>query len=582
MSSEAPIPSRSEIESALSGRTNTAASKKRERAKSHDFSFEASPRRRQVIGGDLTGVSKRKSYGLFSRYGEISIANWIAGLMVLLILIAFFWPKGVDPIKEVKGKANQVDSPSIYTESRLDDIDEPKSPTQSFSRDNDLDRAGQFREADRQEQKIRKLLTAAEAFVAKGAYTQPESGNAAMAYLSVLKLDPRNVPAKQGLDYINTRFLNAGEQAIADGNLALAESSLERLASVSTASEQYIEFSATLENWKIQSKIDDLLQNARLASDAGRLILPARENALYFYQQALVLDEGNSEAQAGINGIADTFIDRANEALIQGQYEAATGYLATVSVIDPRHPSIPMLEAMVTRAEPLAEQAQRVSTSDSTSSSATGNNPAPADVDTAAATPANNLNSTVDPLRVPRDQRVSSSRTPSQQANEQEAFDKQYLDRGLAAYYRGDYDAAAALLQPLADKGISRAQFRIGYMHYLGRGFKRDRKEADRVIRAALPAIQKFANEGRTWAQSDLGSLYEDGLVLPRDYGEAVYWYRSAAEAGYPGAQTNLGIMYARGRGVSTSRRTAIEWFQRAAKQGDIVAQRNLEAMGVE
>ena len=151
----------------------------------------------------------------------------------------------------------------------------------------------------------------------------------------------------------------------------------------------------------------------------------------------------------------------------------------------------------------------------------------------------------------------------------------------MDAYYKGDYETAAALLQPLADKGVARAQFRLAYMHFLGRGFSADRQEADRRIRAALPAIRKFAEEGRAWAQSDLGSLYEDGLVLARDYNEAVRWYRLAAEQGYPGAQTNLGMMYARGRGVTSSRRTAIEWFQRAAKQGDSVAKHNLEALGV-
>ena len=115
-----------------------------------------------------------------------------------------------------------------------------------------------------------------------------------------------------------------------------------------------------------------------------------------------------------------------------------------------------------------------------------------------------------------------------------------------------DYASAAALLKPLADKGISRAQFRIAYMHFLGRGFPENRNEADRIIRAALPAIQAFAAEGRAWAQSDLGSLYEDGLVLPRDYKEAFFWYRASAEQGYAGAQTNLGILYARGLGVSS------------------------------
>jgi tetratricopeptide (TPR) repeat protein len=563
MTSEVPSkPSRSEIESALSGRTAVVPPKHTGRAQTPDFNFEASPRRQQVIGGDLTGVTKRKKTGIFSRYAEISIANWVAGLLVILIIAAFFWPRDSDSIKEVSDRANKIQSPSIYTESRLDDEAAPEFKTQNFSRDTDLDRAGDFREADAQELQIRKLIVAAEAFIAKGAYTQPDKANAVVAYQSILKIDPRNVEAKQGLDYINSRFLGAGNQAISDGNLTLAQTSLDRLASISVDSDQYIELSAALENWKIQTKIDDLLDKASAAMKAEKLILPARENSLFYYQQAQILDEANQDAKEGINDIANIFIDRANNELLQGRYEAATGYLATVSVIDPRHPSIAMLEAMITKAEPIAQR-----TDD-------------ANNNVAAQRPRSSTEQQSVDTQPTAPQQVSPNRTPQKEAGEQALFDKQYLDRGLAAYYRGDYDAAAALLQPLADKGVSRAQFRIGYMYYLGRGFKRDRKEADRVIRAALPAIQKFANEGRTWAQSDLGSLYEDGLVLPRDYGEAVYWYRSAAENGYPGAQTNLGIMYARGRGVTTSRRTAIEWFQRAAKQGDIVAKKNLEAMG--
>jgi hypothetical protein len=564
MTSEAPSkPSRSEIESALSGRTAIVPPKHARRTHSADVNFEASPRRQQVIGGDLTGVTKRKKPGIFSRYAEISIANWVAVLLVILIVAAFFWPRESDSIKEVQDRANRIESPSIYTESRLDDEAAPEIKTQNFSRVTDLDRAGDFREADAEELQIRKLITAAKAFIAKGAYTQPEKANAVIAYRSILKIDDRNVDAKQGLDYINSRFLRAGNKAISDSNLTLAENSLSRLAGIDADSDQYIELSAALENWKIQTEIDDLLSKANIAKNTEKLILPARGNSLFYYQQALILDEANQAARSGINDIANIFIDRANNELIQGRYEAATGYLATVSVIDPKHPSITLLEAMITKAAPIAQRTDI----------ANKNGAAQPTGLTALQEPTNTLPAP--------SQQISPNRTPRKEASEQALFDKQYLDRGLEAYYRADYDAAAALLQPLADKGVSRAQFRIGYMYYLGRGFNRDRKEADRVIRAALPAIQKFANEGRTWAQSDLGSLYEDGLVLPRDYAEAVYWYRSAAEEGYPGAQTNLGIMYARGRGVTTSRRTAIEWFQRAAKRGDIVAQKNLEAMGV-
>ena len=592
MTSEAPNkPSRSEIENALSGRTQKATAKQRKRRADAEFNFEASPRRQQVIGGDLTGVAKRNNAGLFSRYGKISIANWVAGMLVMLILAAFFWPKGAEPIREIGDRSESTETASIYTEARLDDEAEPADQVQSFGRETDLDRAGKFRETDALEIQIRKLIAVADGFIAKGAYTQPHNSNATHAYQNILKLDPRNVAAKQGLDYINSRFLAAGIAALDDENLTLAEASLSRLASVDSESEEYTELSAVLENWKIQRKIDELLANAEEAKVENNFILPARENALYFFQEVQVLEEENAAALKGINDIANIYVERANEAILQGRYEAGTGYLATVSVIDPKHPSIPLLEALITTAEPIAQKSRRAASLGSTAAAKPPStiSPAPTVANSAPNTTANNQpnnrvnTSDVDTAGMQNIEpaQTSGNRTPQKEANEQAAFDKQYLNRGLAAYYRGDYDAAAALLQPLADKGVSRAQFRIGYMYYLGRGFKRDRTEADRVIRAALPAIKKFAEEGRTWAQSDLGSLYEDGLVLPRDYGEAVYWYRSSAEKGYPGAQTNLGIMYARGRGVTTSRRTAIEWFQRAAKQGDIAAQKNLEAMGV-
>ena len=265
--------------------------------------------------------------------------------------------------------------------------------------------------------------------------------------------------------------------------------------------------------------------------------------------------------------MADAYIQKANDAVLDGEFSRATAHLATVSVIDPQHNSIPLIEAMIARAKPIAEAAEKAAIAE-TLEPQINEEVEETDITTASASP--NIETDLD-----------TTRTPSTQTREQAAIDQRYLENGLQAYYRGEYERAGTLLQPLSDKGIARAQFRLGYMHFLGRGFKKDRLRADQIIRAALPAIQKFAEEGRAWAQSDLGSLYEDGLVLRRDFGEAVYWYRSAAEQGYPGAQTNLGIMYARGRGVAASRRTAVEWFQRAAKQGDIAARRNLSSLGV-
>lgn len=565
--------SRSEIEDALSGRTAKSNNKARP-APDSTFDLNAPPRRQQVIGGKLTGVSNRPKFGIFSRYSDISVTNWVAFVIVMLILAAFFWPQENNPTQEVLGSglttAPQLGETDLSEEEQNDFLEsETGNSSLSFSRDNDISRAGDYRQQEAQDLKIRSLLDKAKTEIKNGQYTQPAGENAHESYRAVLAISQRNVEAKQGIDFIIGRFLTSGYSALKQNNKVLAENALNKLAVINKDSDEYTELESAVAIWKAERRVLIILDNAQATFDKGALILPAKGNALYFYQQVLLLDEDNQIALTGVQKIADSYIQLANDAVLDGQFEAASAHLTTVSIIDASHSSIPLIEAMIARAKPLAEKAladqqrqieeqnlQRLNTFDDGATSQT----------------------------TPRPENVSEkndTRTPERQTSEQEAFDKQYLKQGLEAYYKGEYDTALALLQPLADKGIARAQFKIAYMHFLGRGFKRDRSVADSMIRAVLPSIQIFANDQRPWAQSDLGSLYEDGLVLPRNYSNAVYWYRSAAEQGYPGAQTNLGNMYARGRGVAVSRRTAILWFQRAAKQGDRVAQRNLKTMGV-
>lgn len=576
-------PSRSEIETALSGRTKRQEAKKK-RPPQATFDLEVPPRRQQVIGGDLTGVSNHPKRGIFSRYSDISISYWIAGSMIPLVLLAFFWPQSSDPTREIVEAQAKKQSEMISNIEPIAEGNESAAALKNFTRDSDLERANSFREQDEKTLEIRELIKTAEAFVAKGQYTQPAGDNAVVAYKEILNIDPNNVAAKQGLTSIKDRFLTAGYNALKQSKEAAAKNALSRLALIDKTSEEHQDLATAIETWRTGEQVDTLISNAKKALGKDNLILPANANALFYYRQVLKIDDSNEVAKEGIQKVADTYIERANKAVLAGQYQTAAAHLATVSVIDPNHSSINLIEEMMTKAKPLVEKAEAKSTEtaqtepepevlepDKPEPETVKKDPEPT---TAKLEP-------IEPKTKPISRPTSVQRTPTRQANEQADFDRQYLKQGLEAYYDGKYETAAALLQPLADKGVARAQFRLAYMHYLGRGFKRDRQEADRRIRAALPAIRKFADEGRAWAQSDIGSLYEDGLVLPRDFGEAVYWYRSAAEQGYPGAQTNLGLMYARGRGVGSSRRTAIEWFQRAAKQGDDVAKRNLKALGV-
>jgi TPR repeat protein len=388
---------------------------------------------------------------------------------------------------------------------------------------------------------------------------QPNTGNAVKSYKEILSIDPKNSAANQGLRLIESRFLDIGILELERNDLKQAEVTLKQLASINKDSDDYQSLSDAIKNWKIISQTNSFNELGVEAFNSENFILPAKKNALYYFKQALELDETNETAIEGIQKVANEFVEQANLAIIANEYQAAAAHLATISIIDPEHKSIKTLDTALNRALRVEQKAAEKRTAQANSSF---------------------QQTTASPTRVSVSQ-GDSTRTLSRQTIEQQTFDKQYLKEGLEAYYQGDYLKAASLLQPLADKGIARAQFRLAYMYYLGRGFDKDTVTADSMIRAALPAVQKFADDNRPWAQSDLGSLYEDGLVLARDFSKAVTWYRSAAEQGYPGAQTNLGMMYARGRGVDSNQATAIEWFKKAANQGDNVAKRNLIAMGV-
>ncbi len=573
-------PSRSEIESALSGKTKKTPYQAKPKP---SFDLGEPPRRQQVLGGDLSGVNQTKKYGLFSRYSDINIAAWVGGFVIVLIFVAFFWPEQPNSVTEISKELDENRIVAVEDQ----DLDDAVAGQANFSRDTDFDRANEFREQDALDNQVRELLQTAAAHIRKRELTQPPEKNAVLIYKEVLSLSPNNADAKEGLGKIRQHFLVRGLNSLEADKPVLARSYLDRLAIIDAESEDYAELKAAFDEFNVQQDIRSLLKKANQAVAANKLILPARESALAYFQQVLELAPENSKALTGIKKIADGYIEQASSSVLSGDYDAAAARLATVALIDPEHKSIALVEAMIKNAKSVAQQRQQ----EEQASNASENGAA-----TQASTPTTNQATSSEPTEPTQIANtnisnteddttstpvVNSNKTPAKQADEQKVFDQQYLQQGLSAYYSGDYDKAASLLEPLADKGIARAQMRLAYMHFLGRGYLRNRTEADRIVRAALPSIRKFADEGRGWAQSDLGSLYEDGLVLPRDYGEAVYWYRTAAEKGYPGAQTNLGIMYARGRGVAASRRTAIEWFQRAAKQGDDVAKRNLDALGV-
>ena len=145
------------------------------------------------------------------------------------------------------------------------------------------------------------------------------------------------------------------------------------------------------------------------------------------------------------------------------------------------------------------------------------------------------------------------------------------LDKGVAAYDRGDYAAALREWRPLAKQGNANAQYNLGIMYNNGRGVPQDFAEAVKWYR-------KAAEQGMAEAQVNLGVMYMyyNGHGVPQDLAEAVKWNRKAAEQGDAGAQYNLGVMYDNGQGVPQDYAQAHMWFNFAASRFPPGAKRDI------
>lgn len=146
------------------------------------------------------------------------------------------------------------------------------------------------------------------------------------------------------------------------------------------------------------------------------------------------------------------------------------------------------------------------------------------------------------------------------------------LEEAEAAYGAGRYAQAAALLQPLAEQGVARAQFMLGLMHHFGEGGAPDEK-------AALHWFRRLAAGGYAEAGRDVRALLRVEAQVPEGDPLGIYSYKKAAQNGDPEAQYLFAKVYDEGRGVTENDNIAAAWYREAALQGHAAAEAHLGAM---
>ena len=92
----------------------------------------------------------------------------------------------------------------------------------------------------------------------------------------------------------------------------------------------------------------------------------------------------------------------------------------------------------------------------------------------------------------------------------------------------------------------------------------------------AISELKRRAAQGDPQAELALGMRYRDGRGVPRDYAEAMRWYRRSADRENAGGMDNVGFMYLMGWGVPQNVNIAAAYFKAGAAGNDAQAMFNL------
>ena len=106
--------------------------------------------------------------------------------------------------------------------------------------------------------------------------------------------------------------------------------------------------------------------------------------------------------------------------------------------------------------------------------------------------------------------------------------------------------------QRLANQGNARAQRDLGTMYEYGNGISKDYAKA-------LEWYKKFSSLGYIIPKFKIAAMYYQYKGVRQDYTEALKVYRPLAEKGYSSAQFNLGLAYYEGKGVRQDKAEAKE-----------------------
>lgn len=180
-------------------------------------------------------------------------------------------------------------------------------------------------------EQLENLMTRADRQVAVSRLTEPPNDNALDTYQRILSLDPGNSVASQGIDSIVQRLLGVAQSAALAGESDKANRFITRAKSIDAQAPGLAEAEQVVAQWSrmvSNQHLQDQLEAASKALEAGRLTLPDEPNALALFSKVLELDPGSQAAAQGKRLVIQALIERAWSQTRAGRFTEAEQTLA--------------------------------------------------------------------------------------------------------------------------------------------------------------------------------------------------------------------------------------------------------------
>ena len=178
---------------------------------------------------------------------------------------------------------------------------------------------------------IGKLLETARSQFSDGQLTKPVGSNALATYQSILRLDPDQADAKQGVEMVAQRLAALAQAEVFAGRIETARDLVAKARVISPESPGIASAEQVIREWNSiasDQAVQKNLQAAALATQAQRLIGSEQKlGALDYFKDALRENPQSQAAQIGFENTLDMVIDRAWTELRRENLAQASAYI---------------------------------------------------------------------------------------------------------------------------------------------------------------------------------------------------------------------------------------------------------------